>query len=79
MVGRDLEEINGRFNCHRGEINHLKIREKDSKEEVEAKTSLTLTTTYLIGSQVGRVTLKEVSTYIYASSPYNTTTQPPNT
>ena len=35
VVGRDLEEINGRFDCHRGEINHLKIREKDSKEEVE--------------------------------------------
>ena len=34
VVGRDLE-INGRFDHHRGEINHLKIREKDSKEEVE--------------------------------------------
>ena len=35
VVGRDLEEINGRFDCHRGEINHLKIREKDAKEETE--------------------------------------------
>ena len=35
VVGRDLEEINGHFDCHSGEINHLKIREKDSKEEVE--------------------------------------------
>ena len=35
MVGRDLEEINGQFDRHRGEINHLKIREKDSKQEVE--------------------------------------------
>ena len=35
MVGRDLEEINGQFDCHRGEINCLKIREKDTKEEVE--------------------------------------------
>src|ERR1700743_3054526 len=35
VVGRDLEEINGRFDHHRGEINHLKIREKDSKKEVE--------------------------------------------
>ena len=35
VVGRDLEEINGQFNHHRGEINCLKIREKDSKEEVE--------------------------------------------
>ena len=35
VVGKDLEEINGRFDCHRGEINHLKIREKDTKEEVE--------------------------------------------
>src|ERR1700743_2270680 len=35
VVGRDLEEINGWFDHHRGEINRLKIREKDSKEEVE--------------------------------------------
>ena len=35
VVGRDLEEINGRFDRHRGEINHLKIREKDAKEETE--------------------------------------------
>ena len=35
MVGRDLEEINGRFDRHRGEINRLKIREKDTKEETE--------------------------------------------
>ena len=35
VVGKDLEEINGWFNCHRGEINHLKIREKDTKEETE--------------------------------------------
>ena len=35
VVGRDLEEINGRFDHHRVEINRLKIREKDNKEEVE--------------------------------------------
>ena len=35
VVGRDLEEINGRFDRQRGEINHLKIREKDTKEETE--------------------------------------------
>ena len=35
VVGRDLEEINGRFDCHRGEINCLKIREKKAKEETE--------------------------------------------
>ena len=35
VVGRDLEEFNGWFDRHRGEINHLKIREKDAKEEVE--------------------------------------------
>ena len=35
MVRRDLEEINGRFDHHRGEINRLKIREKDAKEETE--------------------------------------------
>ena len=34
-MGRDLEEINGRFDHHRGEINYLKIREKDAKEETE--------------------------------------------
>ena len=35
VVGRNLEEINGRFDCQRGEINRLKIREKDAKEETE--------------------------------------------
>ena len=35
VVGKDLKEINGWFDRHRGEINWLKIREKDSKEEVE--------------------------------------------
>ena len=35
VVGKDLEEINGRFDCHRGGINRLKIREKDAKEEME--------------------------------------------
>ena len=35
VVGRDFEEINRRFDRHRGEINCLKIREKDSKEEAE--------------------------------------------
>ena len=35
VVGKNLEKINGCFDHHRGEINHLKIREKDTKEEVE--------------------------------------------
>ena len=35
VVGKDLEEINGWFNHHRGEINCIKIREKDAKEETE--------------------------------------------
>ena len=35
VVAKDLEEINGWFDRHRGEINCLKIREKDGKEEVE--------------------------------------------
>ena len=35
VVGKDLEEINGRFDHHRGEINRLKIREKDTKEETK--------------------------------------------
>ena len=36
VVGKDLEEINGRFDHHRGEINCLKIREKDAKEETRS-------------------------------------------
>ena len=35
VVGKNLEEINGRFNSHRGEINRLKIQEKDAKEETK--------------------------------------------
>ena len=35
VVGKNLEEINGQFDRHRGEINHLKIREKDTKEETK--------------------------------------------
>ena len=35
VVERDLEEVNGCFDCHRGEINHLKMREKELKEKVE--------------------------------------------
>ena len=37
VVGRDFKEINRRFDCHRGEINCLKIREKDSKEVEKLK------------------------------------------
>ena len=35
VVGKDLEEINRWFDHYRGEINRLKIREKDTKEETE--------------------------------------------
>ena len=35
VVGRDLEEIIGWFDRHRGEINHLKTREKEAKEKAE--------------------------------------------
>ena len=35
MTERDLEEVNGCFDYHRGEINHLKMREKESREKVE--------------------------------------------
>ena len=35
VLGRDLKEINGQFDCHRGKIHCLKIREKDVKEETE--------------------------------------------
>ena len=31
MVERDLEEINGHFDCHRGEINRIKEREKEAR------------------------------------------------
>ena len=40
MVGKDLEEINGWFDRHRGEINCLKIREKDAQEETECHRPL---------------------------------------
>ena len=33
VVEKDLEKINGRFDRHRGEINRLKIREEDAKED----------------------------------------------
>ena len=33
VVGRDLEEVNGQFDCHRGEINCLKRREEELKEK----------------------------------------------
>ena len=42
VVGKDLEEINGRFDCHRGEINRLKIGEKDAKEETEKLKGFTI-------------------------------------
>ena len=35
VVGKDLKEINGRFDHHSGEINCLKIREKSAKEETK--------------------------------------------
>ena len=35
VVERDLEKVNGRFDHHRGEINCLKTREKESEEKVE--------------------------------------------
>ena len=35
VVGRDLEEINERFDRHMGEIDCLKTREKDAKEKVD--------------------------------------------
>ena len=35
VAERDLEEVDSHFNRHRGEINHLKIREKEAKEKVK--------------------------------------------
>ena len=35
VVGKDLEEINGQFDHHRGEINHLKRREEGLEEKEE--------------------------------------------
>ena len=37
VVGRDREETNGQFDCHRGEINHLKRREEDKEKEEELR------------------------------------------
>ena len=31
VVERDLEEVNGHFDCHRGEINQIKEREKETR------------------------------------------------
>ena len=42
VVGRDLEEINGRFDCHRGEINCLKTRKKDAQKKVEQLEGFTI-------------------------------------
>ena len=42
VVGKDLEEINGQFDRQRGEINCLKIREKDAKEEAEQLKGFTV-------------------------------------
>ena len=42
VVGKDLEEINGWFDRHRGEINRLKIKEKDTKEETEQLKGFTV-------------------------------------
>ena len=35
MVGNNLEEVNGHFDHHRGEINCLKKRETELKEKEE--------------------------------------------
>ena len=35
VVGRDLEEVNGCFYCHRGEINCLKKKEEALREKEE--------------------------------------------
>ena len=35
MVEKNLEEVNGHFDCHRGEINHLKKRKEELKEKEE--------------------------------------------
>ena len=34
VVEKDLEEVNGHFDHHQGEINCLKVREKEAKEKV---------------------------------------------
>ena len=41
VVGKDLEEVNGWFDHHRGEINHLKRREEElGKKEEELRGSV---------------------------------------
>ena len=36
VVGKDLEEINGRFDRHRGEINCLKIRRRTPRRRLSS-------------------------------------------
>ena len=56
VVGKDLEEINGWFDHHRGEINCLKIREKDSKEETrKLKVSSLVLAMRLRSSRIGLI------------------------
>ena len=42
VVGRDLEEINGQFDRHRGEINCLKTREKEAQKKMEELGGFTI-------------------------------------
>ena len=42
VMEKDLEEINGQFDCHRGEINHLQRREEELKEKEEELTGYVL-------------------------------------
>ena len=51
VVERDLEEVNSRSNHHQGEINWLKIREKEVKEKVDQ----------LEGSSSGQTTMPRSS------------------
>ena len=38
VVGKDLEEINGQFDHHRGKINYLKMWGKNAKKETKKET-----------------------------------------
>ena len=67
VVGRDLEEINGWFDRHRGEINRLKIREKTAKEETEELKSFIIGACQEIGLVAFMVFFELLFSYVSSS------------
>ena len=50
-----FRSINGRFDCHRGEINCLKIREKNTKEETEQLKGFIVSRIQLLTSKISHI------------------------